>query len=98
MEAYHHLEDMTNEILPRESRVLDDEIREVELLRPKLQYEITTLLAKVDEVEEWVGGFGRQVEELERRIIALEPSNQKKGWVQWALSWVPFWNTNDFIR
>lgn len=84
------MDELGNEVIARESQVLMDELKEVELLRPKLQYEIEALEGKVDEVEEWVGGFGRQVEELERRVEGLEPASNMQGWLSWAWGWTPW--------
>ena len=90
LDNYNHMDDLGNGVIERESQVLMDEFREVELLRPKLQYEIGVLKGKVDEVEEWVGGFGRQVEELERRVECLEPGSNIPGWLSWAWGWTPW--------
>lgn len=96
LESYNQLAEASNEIIHQESQNLAHELREVELLRPKLQYEISALQAKVDEVEEGVGGFGKQVEELERRLAALEPISSNGGWWgtrwEWVMKWAP-WRT-----
>ncbi|KAI5807681.1 hypothetical protein DFH27DRAFT_547319 [Peziza echinospora] len=92
VETYQQLEEISNELMPREFSDLEEKIREVELLRPKLQYEIGALQNKVEEVEEYVDGFRRQVEELERKIAALEPSTEKSGWLRLAQKWTS-WNT-----
>ena len=92
VETYQQLEEISNELMPREFSDLEEKIREVELLRPKLQYEIGALKNKVEEVEEYVDGFRRQVEELERKIAALEPSTEKSSWLRLAQKWTS-WNT-----
>ena len=38
VETYQQLEEISNELMPREFSDLEEKIREVELLRPKLQY------------------------------------------------------------
>lgn len=95
LDMYHQMEELGSEIISREQQAMGDEIREVELLKPKLQYEVEALQAKVDEVEEWVEGLGRQVEELERRTGMLEPGKERVGWLGWLRSWVS-WEKGDF--
>ena len=90
LESYRHMQELGSVAIDRESHILVEDLRDVELLRPKLQYEIGTLRGKVDEVEEWVGGLGRQVEELEKRVDSLEPNYEEQGWVRWAWSWTPW--------
>jgi len=87
LDSCDHMDELGNGVIERESQMLMDELREVELLRPKLQYEVGALKGKVDEVEEWVGGFGRQVEELEKRVEGLEPASNMQGWLSWAWGW-----------
>lgn len=91
-ELYDQLEDYSTELIARETQILMDELREVELLRPKLHYQINALEAKIEEVEEAVFSFGKQVEELEERLEQLDPSSEKPGWLQWVLEGGP-WRT-----
>lgn len=94
LEMYHQMEEVGQHVIVQEQQAIGNEIREVELLKPKLQYEIETLQAKVDEVEEWVEGLGRQVEELERRTEMLEPGKERIGWMGWLWSLIS-WEKGD---
>lgn len=90
LDNVQHMNELGNGVIERESQVLMEELREVDLLRQKLQYEVGALRGKVDEVEEWVGSFGRQVEELEKRVEGLEPNKGEQGWVSWVWRWSPW--------
>lgn len=65
---------------------LDSGLREIELLNSKLEYEINVLRSRVEDVEEGVDEFEKQVGAVEDRVkeieILLRP---KEGWFSWAV-------------
>ncbi|KAI0435030.1 hypothetical protein F5Y09DRAFT_337123 [Xylaria sp. FL1042] len=51
----------------------------------KLEYEITALLSRVQEVEDSAAQFEIQVEEIEQRADELKTQLEKESWLHWAV-------------
>ncbi|KAI0810307.1 hypothetical protein GGR55DRAFT_133777 [Xylaria sp. FL0064] len=51
----------------------------------KLEYEITALLSRVEEVEDSAAQFEMQVEEVEQRAEELKVQLEKESWLHWAV-------------
>lgn len=87
LQEYHTLRDASDELLAEEKRSLADSIKDIETLSAKLEYELSALNSKVEDVDNGITEFGRQVLQLESRAeMLLEASNDEKGWLWWALS------------
>jgi len=60
-------------------------IKDVDVLVAKLEYEINALVSKVDDVEEGVGQFERQVDDLELRAKEMAQEMKRESWLHWAV-------------
>jgi hypothetical protein len=60
-------------------------IKDVEVLGAKLEYEINALVSKVQDVEDGVSQFERQVVDLETRADELEMHLKTESWAHWLV-------------
>ena len=73
-----------------EREQLAEAAKEIEVLGAKLEYEINILRGKVEDVEDGVDEFERQVIVVEDRVTQLEKSTQtKESWPQWFMRSIP---------
>lgn len=70
-------------IVADEQQSLNHSIREVETLVARVEYEINTLVLKVQEVEEGVENFERQVADVESRAEELKRQLETESWLHW---------------
>jgi hypothetical protein len=86
LEEYHALESHSHDVLDDQKAILDETVREIEILGAKLDYEMNALRGKVDDVEDGVGEFELQVKSLEGRVREIERELQpKEGWGHWLM-------------
>ncbi|KAI9842764.1 MAG: hypothetical protein M1837_006947 [Sclerophora amabilis] len=71
LDEYQNLRDYVQNLLASEKANMTDIIREIEVLGAKLEYELNTLSAKVQDVEDGVAEFERQVSVVEIRAQEL---------------------------
>ena len=71
-EEYEALRQATTDLVGEEKASLNEALRDIEVLGARLEYELNALLSKVEDVEDGVGEFERQVQYLEERVVALE--------------------------
>ncbi|KAI1132712.1 hypothetical protein F5Y10DRAFT_230611 [Nemania abortiva] len=64
---------------------LSEALNRVEGEAAKLEYEITALLSRVQEVEDSAAQFEIQVEEVEQRADELKAQLEKESWLHWAV-------------
>ncbi|KAI3338253.1 hypothetical protein F4824DRAFT_460168 [Ustulina deusta] len=64
---------------------LTEALTRIEGEAAKLEYEITALLSRVQEVEDSVAQFEIQVEEVEQRADELKAQLEKESWLHWAV-------------
>ncbi|KAI9763600.1 MAG: hypothetical protein M1840_000394 [Geoglossum simile] len=88
---YQHLDDYralrirSNTLLAGERARLAEAVKEVENLGEQLEYDVGALVTKVEDVEEGVADFERQVLDVEARVGALEAEEKaREGWLQWT--------------
>ena len=83
------LHDSSDDALSKERSELTDATKELELLEAKLDYELSALESKVEDVESAVADFERQVLQVEARAGELdEPVEVKMSWLGWFLRMV----------
>jgi phage shock protein A len=88
--CYQHLDNYrallagSDELLAEERAQFAEAIRDVENLGEQLEYEVNTLATKVEDVEDGVADFERQVLDVEARVGTLEAEEAREGWLQWA--------------
>ena len=84
-ETYQSVKQNSQGILSDERGHVTELIKDLEVLGSKLQYEINNLLSKVQDVEDGVSQFERQVDDLEGRATELNAYLNAESWAQWLL-------------
>ncbi|PHH91637.1 hypothetical protein CDD83_10923 [Cordyceps sp. RAO-2017] len=82
-EACQRVRHSSDELLAAERSGLGEAVKEVELLLARLEYEIGGLVQKVNDVEDGVLDFERQVAEVERRAEELKVQLETESWLHW---------------
>ncbi|KAL0935375.1 sin3 complex subunit [Colletotrichum truncatum] len=82
-EAYHRVKQSSSELVAEERAHITEAIKEVEVLVARLDYEINALVSKVDDVEDGVRLFERQVEDVEKRAEELKRTLETESWAHW---------------
>lgn len=85
-EDFKQLESGSKEAMAFERTQLEESAKEVEVLGARLEYEINLLRGKVEDVEDGVTEFERQVNAVEDRVAELQKSMQpKETWLSWLM-------------
>lgn len=84
-ESYRAVKQDSQGILTDERGHVMELIKDLEVLGSKLEYEINNLLSKVQDVEDGVSQFERQVDVLESRAAELETHLNTESWGHWLL-------------
>lgn len=99
LEAYQRLRIESQEALAGEKARLAEVLKDVEVLGAKLEYEINALRSKVEDVEDGVDEFARQVASVETMVGDLEerykPSagHGRGGWIGRAFDTIAAFGT-----
>jgi len=82
LEEYQALRTTSTDVVDREKTALTESLRRVELLGSKLDYELAALQSRVQEVEDGVKEFERNVLNIEARLkeLTTEESAGKTSW------------------
>jgi hypothetical protein len=84
-EAYQSVKKSSNDILSEERSNVTEAIKDIEVLRAKVEYEINALISRVEDVEDGVSQFEGQVNEVETRAAELELQLKSESWLHWAV-------------
>jgi hypothetical protein len=84
-EQYQALKQNSQDILGDERSHVAETIKDIEVLGAKLEYEINALISKVQDVEDGVSQFERQVDDLESRAVELETILKTESWPHWVV-------------
>jgi len=84
-ESYEAIKQTSQDILADERSHVMETIKDVEVLGAKLEYEINALVSKVQDVEDGVSQFERQVVDLESRAGELEIHLNTESWPNWLV-------------
>ncbi|KAI9648022.1 hypothetical protein NHQ30_002650 [Ciborinia camelliae] len=84
-EEYQELRDSTQDLLGEERSHVTEALKDIEVLGAKLEYELNSLVSKVQDVEDGVSQFERQVDDLETRADELEDIFRKESWAHWIV-------------
>ena len=77
------LQEGTSDLLKDEEAVLTETLRELEILGARLEYELSTLVSKVEDVEDGVVDYEHQVQDLETRVQMLGTVEQQpRSWAR----------------
>lgn len=71
------------ELVAEERSSLGEAVRDVEMLLARLEYEMGALVSKVEDVEDGVLAYEKQVEEVEGRAEELRIQLETESWVHW---------------
>jgi len=84
---YSAIHDASDDLLTEERANLTESIKDVETLGAKLEYEMSALGSKVEDVENAVAEFERQVLLIEMRAEELDDTDEKANvsWAGWCL-------------
>jgi hypothetical protein len=89
LEEYQGLRATSTELVAEEKVALTDNLRRVEMLGAKLDYEVNSLQSRVQEVEDGVNEFERSVVDIETRVKEMmrhENTNRSfERWGHWLL-------------
>lgn len=86
LDTYHALREDTHAIVSNNRGQLTASLRELGNVGDKLEYEISALRSKVEDVEDVLGEFERQVEFVEGRVRDLDRAlGKREGWVGWGV-------------
>lgn len=85
LEEARALRERTNQLLDDESSRMTEEVKKIELLGAKLDYELNVLESKVEDVEEGLQDFERNVSDIEGRIKDLVKGERMNdtSWSSW---------------
>lgn len=84
-ESHQAMKHSSRDILGEERSHVTEMVKDIEVLGAKLEYEINALVSKVQDVEEGVSQYERQVIELEIRARVLEDHLSSETWAHWAV-------------
>jgi hypothetical protein len=84
-EQYQSVKQNSQDILGDERSHVMEAIKDIEVLGAKLEYEINALVSKVQDVEDGVSQFRRQVDDLESKADELEVQLGTETWLHWAV-------------
>lgn len=79
LRSYQNVQERSDDLLTEERSFLTDNIKRVELLGAKLDYEVNVLESKVEDVESGLAEFERHVIEIETRMAAVKGGEQKQS-------------------
>lgn len=84
-DSYNALKENSQGLLMDERGHVMEQIKDIEVLGAKLEYEINALVSKVQDVEDGVSQFERQVDDLEGRATELELQLNTESWAHWLI-------------
>ena len=82
-EAFQRVKHNSGEVIGEERAYATEAVRDIEILQAKLEYEISALGSKVEDVEDGVRQFERQVEDVEARAEELKVQLETESWPHW---------------
>ncbi|ROW07744.1 hypothetical protein VMCG_03638 [Cytospora schulzeri] len=84
-DEYQRVKQNSAEMIAEEKGRVTEAIKDVEVQVAKLEYEISALVSKVEDVEDGVAGFEASVEEVEKRAEELKTQLETESWLHWAV-------------
>lgn len=86
LEENHNLHDASENLLAEERNSLTEGSKDIETLNAKLEYELSALQSKIEDVEDAVKEFERQVGLIEARAGDLEEDEgTQSSWASWCV-------------
>jgi hypothetical protein len=85
-EEYQALREDAHEIMTSERLRLQDAAKDIEVLGAKLEYEINGLRSRIDDADDALVEFERQIKMVEEKVKDLEDvGREKESWGHWLL-------------
>lgn len=87
LHEYQSLRTASSDLISKEGASLQDDVKHVEMLGAKLDYELNVLHSRVEEVESGLEEFERHVAQIETRVkelVAEEKTSNSSSWFQWV--------------
>lgn len=84
-DEYQRLKQNSAEMIAEERGRVTEAIKDVEVQMAKLEYEISALVSKVQDVEDGVVGFEASVIDVEKRAEELKAQLETESWVHWMV-------------
>jgi len=81
---YRSLREGAEEVMAEERARVGESLKELDTFRSKLEYEINSLRGKIEEAEDAVAEFDKQVTYTEYRVRELAKESSKEGWFAWV--------------
>ena len=89
LDDYNALHDYSDDRMSQERSNLTEAVKELEILGAKLDYELSALESKVEDVESGVADFERKVLQVEAKAEELDDMGEVKvSWLGWFLRMV----------
>ncbi|KAJ4375537.1 hypothetical protein N0V86_007069 [Didymella sp. IMI 355093] len=86
LDKYHSLRENTHAVITNNRAQLTASLRELDNVNDKLEYEMTALRSKVEDVEDFVDEFEKQVDYVCERVEEIERTlGGREGWWHWIL-------------
>lgn len=82
-DEYQRLKQNSAEMIAEERGRVTEAIKDVEVQMAKLEYEISALVSKVQDVEDGVAGFEASVISVEKRAEELKAQLETESWMHW---------------
>ncbi|CAG8980808.1 hypothetical protein HYALB_00003734 [Hymenoscyphus albidus] len=84
-DSYKSVKQNSQDVIGAERSHLTEAVKDIEVLGAKLEYEINALVEKVQDVEDGVSQFERQVFELEAKALELENMLRTESWAHYIV-------------
>ncbi|RDW87649.1 hypothetical protein BP5796_03343 [Coleophoma crateriformis] len=84
-ETYQAIKQSSQDTLLEERSHITEAVKDIDMLGAKLEYEINALVSKVQDAEDGVSQFERQVDDLEIRADELETQLRKESWLHYVV-------------
>lgn len=85
LDTYHQLRESTHAAIANNRAQLNTSLRELDNVNDKLEYELSALKGKVEDVEDFVDEFEKQVDYVCGRVEELERTlGGREGWWHWV--------------
>ena len=89
LDDYNALHDYSDDRMSQERSNLTEAVKDLEILSAKLDYELSALESKVEDVESGVADFERKVLQVEAKAEGLDETGEVKvSWLGWFLRMV----------
>ena len=82
LEEFNNLRDASEDLLAEERTSLTESVKDVENLGAKLEYELSALQSKIEDMESGINEYERQVTQLENRAAELD-EEKEESWFRW---------------